>query len=470
MDENFLFTFGELESITRGTWVGVSEPDKIARGINQVCTDTRKLIAGDLYLALHGERYDGHQFIADARSKGAAAACVSQIDGAVDQLLKIWKIPVLLVENTLRAYQLLAKKHRLRFNHIPVIAVTGSSGKTTTKDIIHCLHQNHYLDHTLATIGNTNNQIGVPFNILRLNLQHSMAILELGTNSPGEINQLVTIVNPTIAVLTNIGPVHLQGLKDLEGVLKEKSEIFSTISENCGVAVLPYRFHNHPYLTEKLRNKKVITFGFEQDADVRVVYNGGNIHSSQFKVQIKEIGQDFEVIWPLSGAHLTLNAAAGIAVAYHLGMAPKEISNALSKFQLSAMRMEVRNSEQICWINDAYNANPDSMRAFLDWIREITLQDEMNGDFYIVLGDMFELGQGEEMYHHNILSYALDKLPQSIILPAGKRMMKAAKHFSLKSFENALDVKKWLELRLKKGDLVALKGSRAMGLEKILSE
>ena len=470
MDENFLFTFEELKSITRGTWLGVSKPDYSSKGITKICTDSRKVIPSELYLALQGKRYDGHQFISDAVSKGAAAACVSRIDESVEPLLKIGKIPILLVKNTLRAYQLLAKGHRSRFESIPIIAITGSSGKTSTKDTVHCLLKSHFSGSVLATKGNTNNQIGVPLNLLGLNPQHKAAILEMGTNSPGEIQELVAIANPTISLLTNIGPVHLQGLRDLDGVLKEKVQIFSSLPENCGVAILPHHFHDHPYITSKLTKMKVTTFGFEQEADVQVEYVGGNIHGSQFKVRIKESGHNFTVIWPLSGAHLVLNAAAGIAVAYHLGMTPKEISNALSKFQLSTMRMEVTNSRNICWLNDAYNANPDSMQAFLNWVREIILQEKKRGDYFIVLGDMLELGVEEDKFHQNILAYAVDNLPQTVILPTGKRMMKAASHFSLKSFESALDVKKWLELRLKKGDTVALKGSRAMALERVLSK
>jgi UDP-N-acetylmuramoyl-tripeptide--D-alanyl-D-alanine ligase len=220
------FTWSEMTTITAGSWA--TEHAGTLPGVASVSTDTRKIGPGDMFLCLKGERFDGHDFAAGAVESGAAAVCCSEARQDIMDAAAKSGAAVLVVDDTLTALQNLGRAHRRRFPDIPVIAITGSSGKTSTKEMTAGVLAAGLDGEVLATIGNTNNLIGVPQNLLRLTGDHVAAVLELGTNAPGEIGTLVRAVEPTCAVLTSVGAGHLEGLGTIDGVAAEKSDIFSS--------------------------------------------------------------------------------------------------------------------------------------------------------------------------------------------------------------------------------------------------
>ena len=461
------FTWDELAAATNGRW-SEFHPEFLTReGVSSICTDTRCLTNNSLFLALRGERFDGHNFVSDAAAEGVSAVCVENLSNDQIECLRNRGLPYLLVPNTLEAFQQMALAHRRRFD-LPIIAVTGSSGKTSTKEIIGAILKQHFGENVLITHGNTNNQIGVPQNLLKLHHRHRAAVLELGTNSPGEIKTLTNLALPCYAVLTNVGPVHLEGLKSIEGVIKEKSEIFSNLQNSNGCAVIPASLCRHPLIASKTRGLRMITFGVEEHADIQVVYEGGGFYGSCFRIVEKGNPRPMQVTWRLSGEHQALNAAAAVAVVKSMGISNRIIVSALETSRIPSMRMEITWKNNVRWINDAYNANPESMKAFIDWLSTIKMEDSETHCFYVILGDMFELGEDDERYHRDILSHCSEQLPTMILLPVGERTSRAADSLGLPSFLHVDDVKKWLFTRLKSGDSVALKGSRGMALERII--
>jgi UDP-N-acetylmuramoyl-tripeptide--D-alanyl-D-alanine ligase len=466
---HFFFSWQELISATNGCWCGL-DPDTLdSRGISAVDTDSRSLSRNALFIALPGDRFDGHNFVIEATINGASAVCVSHLSNEELSLLTQRKIPCLKVDNTLAGYQKLARYHRMRCKNLIVIGITGSSGKTSTKDIIGAVLREHFSGDVLITKGNTNNQVGVPLNLLNLGDNHRAAALELGTNSPGEIKMLTDLIVPDYAVLTNVGPVHLEGLQNIEGVIEEKSTIFSSLSESGGAAVIPYVLRNHPKVQAALANTKFITFGFEENADIRVSYKSGNIEHSRFKLQQRGRPNTIDVKWDLPGPHLTLNAGAAFAVAKLMNIGDDTVVKALTNCQLADMRMQIEWRNDIRWINDAYNANPDSMMAFVNWLGTVALNEcETGGATYLVLGDMLELGASEDQYHQDVICKVLSVISTMTILPVGERMSRAASHYNLSAFKDAEAVSEWLVKRVKSGDTIALKGSRGMALEKIV--
>ncbi len=441
-----LFSWSELESISGGRWL--SEPEE-ADGIAEISTDSRTIPRGAAFLALSGDTFDGHDFIAAATDNGALACIVSK---PVET-----SIPALVVENTLRAYQQLATHHRQRFDRLTVIGITGSSGKTSTKEIIAAVMREHFGENAvLTTQGNTNNQIGVPQNLLRLTNEHRCAVLEMGTNYHGEIAILRDMVQPDVAVLTNIGPVHLEGLGSIEGVAREKSCIF----KDADLAVLQRGYLDNPIVADALPGN-VATTGFEDDADIRIEYLGSALRESRFRL----LGFDadpLEIGWQLRGRHMVLNAAAAAAIARHLKIPRDTVVAGLSQLRPTKMRMQIVEQRGITWINDAYNANPDSMRALIDWLSEL----ELPGKLVLVLGDMLELGPDSKQLHRETIEYAVAALPEATLLLYGSEMSRQA--LQLATADSHESAGRWLREHTSAGDTVALKGSRGMALERLL--
>ena len=465
-----LFTWKELERATNSRF-SINDP-MIPRvnGVSSISTDTRNLAKNTLFLALRGQRFDGHDFIGCAIRENVSAVCADKLAVEQRELLRRHQLPYLLVNDTLKALHDLAKFHRLRFKNIPIIAITGSTGKTSTKEIIGTLLNNYFQDIIFVTPGNTNNHIGVPLNLLRITSAHKAVVLELGTSSPGEIKVLTDLVLPNYAILTNTGAAHLEKLKTIEGVIEEKSQIFSRLKENNGCAVIPFALRRQPTIVTKLDGLKVTTFGHEKGADVRVTYKGGNFRRSSFLIHYRKEFEPLSITWNLTGAHQALNAAAAVGLGKLMGINDQTIVRALATCRAAKMRMEVMWKNDICWINDAYNANPESMKAFSIWLSTIAPDIVKTGVGYIVLGDMLELGKKEERYHAELLHYFSTNLREMILLPVGERMSRAAKNLGLMCFANGDDVKEWLDRKLQPGDSVALKGSRGMKLERIVPQ
>lgn len=454
------FTLDELQFATGGDWHRKISPSLIVSGIK---TDSREDCRGVLFLALAGEKFDAHNFLTDVVNSGAAALCINQ--AAIDKINPLWDIPVLVVPDTVTALQHLARHHKRRLN-IKTIAVTGSMGKTSVKEIIRSiLIASAGIDAVHATIGNTNNQIGVAQNLLMLNSGHLYAVIEMGTNHHGEIEPLSCCAEPDIAVVASIGPCHLEFLGDLNGVAREKSKIFSGLHQD-GIAVIPESCPGMDILENAAGKFRQLRFG-KSSADVKVDYLGGKLHGSTIKLSIPNHPTAQVIDWKLSGAHQALNAAAAAAAAVALGISIDAIAAGLTSCTLPGMRMKISEINGITWINDAYNANPGSMIAAIAWLAEFAEPEKL----VLVLGDMLELGESSAAEHCRVIKTAAYTFPNAVICLIGKQMSTAAKE--LKSRQDIIvcadsnAAKQQLMPLLKPGTTVFLKGSRGMHLETI---
>jgi UDP-N-acetylmuramoyl-tripeptide--D-alanyl-D-alanine ligase len=435
-----------------------------------VVTDSRADCRGALFVALKGDRFDGHDYLPAALAAGAAGVCVE-----ADRLagLKLpADLPVLAVDDTLAAYQRLATAHRRRLAAgLKVIALTGSSGKTSTKEILRAiLVAAHGPEAVLATEANTNNHVGVPQNLLRLNEKHRLAIIEMGTNHPGEMAVLSRIAEPDLAVIVSIGRAHLEFLGDLAGVAREKSAIWSRLRPG-GTAMMPADGAETAILAAAAAPFRTLRFGETPDADLRVEYRGGTLAGARLRLTWQG-GEGCDVEWAVPGRHQARNAAAAALVATALGLTPEAIAGGLVACRLPGMRMRIRRERDVIWVNDAYNANPDSVAAGLEWLADAVAAASV-GRCFLCLGDMLELGNTGTAAHADTLAAARARLPDADILAIGPAMSAAVAKFAadprLHAFADAPAAAAWLRPRLAPGALVYLKGSRGMALERIES-
>lgn len=431
--------------------------------VSVIRTDTRTLEQGDMFLALRGEHFDGHDFATAAVDQGAAALCVDEQKVETIVAATGGTTPCLCVGDTLAAYQSIARLHRRGFPNLKMIAITGSSGKTSTRTIVGAVLSRYFDGAVLTTTANTNNHVGVPQNLLRLTPDHRGAVLELGTSGPGEICLLTALVEPDIAILTNVGPVHLEGLGSVDGVAREKAGVFSKLG-NHGTAILPVELRHHPQIAPSLPVDRVLTVGNAgSGADVEITYCGGDLTSA--RVIVCRGGRDVEFSWALPGAHQAMNAGFAFAVAQVLGIEDDCVVEGLTTCRLPGMRTRIVEHDGVTWINDAYNANPDSVKALLDWLASAS---DSCGHVHIVLGDMLELGPDTAQYHATALAYACEHLPGARILPFGPLMATAARSFGLDAFEDIEDLRQHITSYVAAGDLIAVKASRGMALERII--
>ncbi|HEV2445702.1 MAG TPA: UDP-N-acetylmuramoyl-tripeptide--D-alanyl-D-alanine ligase, partial [Candidatus Sulfopaludibacter sp.] len=341
--------------------------------------DTRTQNPGDLYFALRGERFDGHDFVNQAVARGAAGVVVERPAGARNELL---------VRDTLRALQQLGAWARGRWGG-KVIGVTGSAGKTTTKDAIA-----HLLAVELPvgkTVGNFNNHVGVPLSILRLPDDCRTAVLEMGMNHAGEIRELAAIARPDFGVVTNVGYAHVEFFDSIEGVAAAKRELIEALPRD-GVAVLNA---DDPRVVKfrLAHSGRSVTFGFSEGADVRAeAYDG---------MRFRALGVEFETA--MAGRHAVMNLLAALAVARELGMAPERLRAAVSGFTPGYMRGErVERGGMVIW-NDCYNANPEAMQSMIDVLRDTPAERRI-----AVLGEMLELGASADNLHRQVGRYAAE--------------------------------------------------------------
>lgn len=444
--------------------------------VNKVVTDSRKDCKGALFVALVGDTLDGHDYLENAISSGATALLISK----PPKCSLPTDFPVISTSDTLKAYQSLAFYHRKKMKS-KVIGVTGSSGKTSTKEIIKTILVHAFgEDAVLATEGNTNNHIGVPQNLLKIKQHHRFAIIEMGTNHPGEIEVLAQTALPDISVISSIGNAHIEFLGSIEGVASEKSAIFAGYPDSSGqinipVAVFPASGPGTSIL-KKNSGPECYTFGTE-NSDLLFEYLGGNLRGSSFRLTYGntangELGTgkwSNAIQWPLHGAHQASNAAAAALTSLLSGVSESDIESAFKECVLPGMRMSITEKAGMIWINDAYNANPDSVRATLDWLAEFADFSKTK----VILGDMLEIGNKAEFFHQQVLEYALHKLPGSQIFGVGPMMSEVISRQSglgskIISYANsekaAIEIKK----KIQAGDMLFLKASRGIKLEKIL--
>ena len=446
------FSAAELAAATGGRWDGVPAPGRIG-----VFTDTRQSGVGLLFIALAGERFDAHAFLDRAVESGAAALCIRESFSGPTPI----GIPVLRVRDTLAAYQAVAGWHRRRFSQLGIAAVTGSVGKTSVKEMLAAIGRTAAgsAGAVVSTVGNTNNQVGVPQNLLRLTAATRYAVIEMGTNHPGEILPLSRITMPEVAVVNSIAPCHLEFLGDLDGVAREKATIFAGLRPE-GTAVIPADLPQEPILRRAAGEHRILTFGASKAADCRVEYLGGALAGSRFRL-IFITGEDFTVDWRLTGAHQAINAAAAAAVAQVLGIAPALIAAGLPETVLPGMRMKTAVIAGVTYINDAYNANPASMQAALTQLLEL----HPSGRLILVLGGMCELGEVSLAEHHSLLEFVHREFPEALTITVGAEFdgLDSPRHFAA-----AADVAPVLSALVRSGDVVFAKGSRGVGVENAL--
>lgn len=414
-----------------------------------VSTDTRNIQSGELFVALRGPNFDGHQFIEQAIAKGAAAI-VADHEVAVS-------IPCLVVKDCRLALGQLASAWRQLFN-IPVIAVTGSNGKTTVKEMLASIFSVH--GNPLSTIGNLNNDIGVPLTLFRLDATHTAAIIEMGANHPGEIEYLSMLTQPTIALVNNAGEAHLEGFGSVEGVAEAKGEIYSGLTSH-GVAVInvddPYTY----VWQELCEGKEFMTFGLEHDADVMATYKMTYIG---LEMNIRTNEKSVEVLLPLMGKHNVMNALAATTVALAAGIELNDIVTGLQNLQMVSGRLEPKEGLAGCRIiDDTYNANPSSLRA------GIAVLNDFPGQHYLVMGDMAELGDDAEQRH---LQAGIEAKQQGVnrLYAIGELAQRAVQGFGEDAmwFEDQPTLIASLKEGLSEETTLLIKGSRRMHMERVV--
>ena len=417
----------------------------------EISTDTRNIREGCLFFALQGDHFDGNDFAAEALDKGAAYALVSD--------LSIASPKAIYVENTLLALQQLARHHRQQLT-IPVIAITGSNGKTTTKELVHLALSARYT--TTATSGNLNNHIGVPLTLLRIPKQTEIAIVEMGANHVGEIASLCTIANPTHGLITNIGKAHLEGFGSLAGVKQAKGELLEHLRDHGGFAFVNL---DDPHLREMSATLPAkTTYGLDmmKRPDIHFELHEKNGHPG-FVLSNDQVA----IHTSLFGKYNAYNVLAAFTVGDHFNIDHALLAETLSAFQSTSNRSEVIKIAESIIVKDAYNANPSSMESAL----KAFAQTYPNG--VVVLGDMKELGKESTEAHKMILDLALS-LPVSKIIAVGIEFGKALnsltedRQHNVTIFENVSLLNaawSWNEMQ---GKAILLKGSRSMQLEKLL--
>ncbi len=449
----------ELSAIFENSIIsGIDETSKIIG----VTTDSREIENGNIFVAIKGEKYDGHDFVHKAYNDGASI-CIINREYLEKNSEYFDDKSFIAVENTIDALGEIAKFHRLKFK-LPIIGVGGSNGKTTTKEMISRVLSCKF--NVLKTYGNYNNQIGVPLMLMQLDDTYDMAVLEIGTNTPGEIYTLANIVNPTHALITNIGKEHLEFLIDLDGVELEETYLFSSVRSD-GFAFINYddeRLNKYGHVMGKFT-----TYGIHEHAQHKFIYElDGDLHP---KVKYLQISEGFEVNLNTIGYTSALNSIAAITVGLHFGVPKVDIIKALESFEPlqandSYGRMAKVNLGDFSFYNDTYNANPDSMIAAL---KNIGLLNSI-GRKFAILGDMKELGDSAEEEHKNVLRFAEEVCEQIIIL--GDEFKKA--HRSMNSdkvltFDSHEQVSNYLKNHLQENDSVLVKGSRGMKMEIIIN-
>ncbi|MFM1875195.1 MAG: UDP-N-acetylmuramoyl-tripeptide--D-alanyl-D-alanine ligase [Bacteroidota bacterium] len=415
-----------------------------------ICTDSRKIVEGCIYVSLKGESFDGNRFAMESLEKGAAYAIVDDPNMAKDDR-------VIVVEDGLRTLQALSSYHRHQFQ-LPVIGITGSNGKTTTKELMHAVLSEKF--KVLATVGNLNNHIGVPLTLFQLTDKHKMAIIEMGASAQGDIKELCDIADPNYALITNIGKAHLETMGGLEGVLKTKTELFDHIRIHGGRLLV----HScDKLLMENTRNDKAFYYGALPTDDVqgRVVRNGDLI-SVQWRRKGSETTLDEVPIVPtnLTGTYNLPNIMAAVAVGVVFGLRDDEIAKGIIGYIPSNNRSEIRKKGSVTYILDAYNANPSSMEVAIN-----NLVGSESENHSVILGEMLEVGPTSSEEHRNICE-RLATLKLSTVCLVGKEFLRFKDEFPFHFFENVDVLNEWLSAHSFENETILIKGSRGNKLEK----
>lgn len=425
------------------------------REVDGIVIDSRKVESGFLFVAVKGARVDGHSFIPTAFAKGAAAVLCEQAPEHPAG-------PYILVDSCLEAIKRIAEYYRSTLT-IPVIGISGSVGKTSTKEMIAAILSQRY--RVLKTEGNFNNEIGLPLTIFRIREEHEAAVLEMGISDFGEMTRLARMARPTVCVLTNIGLCHLENLKDRDGILKAKTEMFDQAQP--GAQIIVNGDDDKLITLRDTRSPRPVFFGLDPSLDL-YAKNIENLGLSGTRCTFVTKSGTFEAQIPIPGRHMVYNALAGTAAGLALGLTTDEIRSGIESLTPVSGRNNLIHTEKWDILDDCYNANPVSMAASLD-VLSCAL-----GRKVAILGDMGELGENEKLLHYNVGCHAADAAIDAVFL-VGELSKETARGIEAKNpsitcrhFDTKEELLKTLPLLLTKGDSILVKASHFMEFPEIV--
>lgn len=459
------FEVDEVLIATQGTLLSQG---KTKGRFRDVQTDSRAVKPGDLFVALKGQNFDGHEFLWNAWKQGAKGVVIEK--SGRSNLVRDWgnakesPLAVVQVDNTLRAYQDLASFHRSRFS-IPIVAITGSNGKTTTKEMVSRVLATRW--RILQTQANFNNAIGVPKTLLRLNSRHQAAVIEMGVDQVGQTTRLCEMSRPTVGVVTNVGSDHLEFYGTMAHSVTSKAELLPWLPHD-GAAILNA---DDRYFGQFLKKSKspVVSFGAVDQANVRGTKPVWDGKRTTFHLWLPQRKRSTRTSVRTMGLHNISNALAGAAVGHAMGFSPTEIVSGLERFRPAPMRSEIRRHGGVIYLYDCYNANPDSVKAGLDVLVELDPKRRT----IAVLGDMLELGPKAKDFHQEIGRYAAKKRVSHVIACGAfgamieKGVQAVRSNVQVRVVEDAVDAGECVKALVKRGDIVLIKASRGAKMERV---
>lgn len=407
----------------------------------KISTDTRKIEKGDIFFALKGENFNGNTYAKQALEQGAAFCIVDEKVGNDSRLI--------LVNDVLETLQQLAKFHREKFI-IPFVAITGSNGKTTTKELIHSVLSTTY--RTYTTVGNLNNHIGIPLTILKIKPDAEMAIIEMGANHQGEISSYCEYAEPTHALITNIGKAHLEGFGGAEGVKKGKGELFKYVAHKGGTLFVNNADEAIKEITWGLKN--LVHYGGDSELKAEILPN------SDF-LQLRILSDEpFEIYTHLVGKYNLHNVLAAICIGQYFEVPREKIKEALEGYIPQNSRSQMMKQGSNIFIMDSYNANPSSMKAAIENFSEMNVSNKV-----LLIGEMRELGEDSQMEHQAIVDLML-QYPWNNVVLVGE-LFQNINHPYL-HFNSALDAREWFQSQHFENTTFLLKGSRGIKMEEVI--
>ena len=418
-----------------------------------VCTDTRDIKPGSIFFALKGGNFNGNQFAEKAIEMGCAYAVIDEKEFQKNE-------NYFLVDDVLKALQQLANHHRKQLN-IPVIGITGSNGKTTSKELVNAVLSKKY--KVLATVGNLNNHIGVPLTLLSITKEHEMAIVEMGANHQGEIAELCTIAEPDFGIITNIGKAHLEGFGGIEGVKKGKSELYKYIQSKSGKLFV---HGDDDVLLELASSTEKVTYGTKKLYDIvgAIAENTSEFISFQWATRYNAVNIKKSELVPtqLVGIYNYYNLLCAACVGHYFKVEDELINQALKEYAPSNNRSQLHKTKSNTLILDYYNANPSSMSLAIENFASLNQPNKM-----VILGDMLELGSESEKEHDAIVTLLQQKNISNALL-VGPLFINAGKKVNAKTFSTSDDVVEFLKQNKIADSTILIKGSRGIKLEKVV--
>lgn len=436
--------------------------DAFQKEITDVVTDSRKIQSGCLFAAIRGERADGHSFIGQTIREGAGCVLAEYLPEDTEP-----EVPVIMVKDTRKALRDLAAYY-LDQMAVPTIGIIGSAGKTSTKEMVAAVLSQRY--RVLKTEGNFNNELGVPLTVFRIREEHQIAVIEMGINHFGEMDRLASIVRPDTVIMTNIGTAHLEFLKDRDGILKAKSEVFDHLRPESRVIL---NGDDDKLITlREIRGKRPLFYAVDnEDADIRAV-NIESVGIEMVRCEIITPGFSFEAVIPGSGMHIVHNTLAGAAAGYRYGLTPGEIAEGIAAYKSLPGRFQITRTGMLTIIDDSYNANPSSMKASLKVLQNA------NGRKTAILGDMGELGEKAPELHREVglqagampidVLYCTGELGRYIAEGAERSAEETGSEKVIRWFPDREELTAAVLASLQEGDTVLVKASRFMAFEEIV--